>query len=285
MTRKVILGVVGVLAVLGATELALVAAGVSSAVFPAPATILTAAASMATAGAFWSAAAQTMSAWLQAMLFSVVIGVALGAVLGLLPAVEVAVRPVLEFLRPIPSVLLFPLLLLIVPDSGQAEVIVVVLAAVWPVLINTGYGFREVDPAAKETLRAFGFGPARIAWHVSLPSAAPFIATGVRIAASLAFVVAIATELIGVGLGGLGGYATQEQGAGAALQELIAIAIWCGILGLALNAAFVAAERRSFRWHQALHGHGSFQGGRALSGTAAPARPAAPSAAPAGGPA
>jgi NitT/TauT family transport system permease protein len=254
MTRKIVLGIVGVLAGLGATELALAFAGVSSAVFPQPTTILRSAASMATSGAFWSAVGSTMVAWAEGMVISAVIGVPVGALLGLVPPVESALRPVLEFLRPIPSVVLFPLILLVVADNGKAEVVVIVFASVWPVLINTVYGFREVDPAARETLRAFGFRPVSVAWHVSLPSAAPFIATGVRIAASLAFVVAIAAELIAVGLNGLGGFASQQQGAGAALSVLLATALWCGVLGLALNAVFAAAERRAFRWHHALTG-------------------------------
>jgi len=267
--RRVLLGAAGVLAVLGATELALWADGVSSAVFPPPSTVLQNAVSMTGSAAFWAAVGETMVSWLEAMAITIAIAVPFGALLGLLPAVESALRPVLEFLRPIPSVVLFPLILLITQDNGSAVVAVIVLAAVWPVLINTVYGFRDVDPAAKETLRAFGFGPLAVAWHVSLRSAAPFIVTGVRIAASLAFVVAIAVELVGTGLNGIGAFAAAEQGAGSALAVLLATAIWCGILGLALNAVLVGAERRAFRWHHA------------LTGTVTVTAPAAPAGAPA----
>jgi NitT/TauT family transport system permease protein len=252
--RRVILGIVGVLAMLGATELALWADGASSAVFPQPTAVLSSAVGMTTSGSFWAAVGQTMISWAEAMTVTIVIAVPLGALLGLLPQAESALRPVLEFVRPIPSVVLFPLILLITEDNGSAVVAVIVLAAVWPVLINTVYGFREVEPAAKETLRAFGFGPLAVAWHVSLPSAAPFVATGVRIAGSLAFVVSIAVELVGTGLNGLGAYAAGEQGAGNALTVLLATALWCGTLGLALNAVFIAVERRAFRWHHALTG-------------------------------
>jgi NitT/TauT family transport system permease protein len=223
-------------------------------VFPQPTAVLSSAASMTADGGFWAAVGQTMVTWAEAMAVTIVIAVPLGALLGMLPRVESALHPVLEFLRPVPAVVLFPLIQLIAEDNGSAVVATVALAAVWPVLVNTVYGFREVDPAAKETLRAFGFGPFAVAWHVSLPSAAPFIATGVRIAASLAFVVAIAVELVGTGLNGLGAYAAGEQGAGNALTVLLATALWCGMLGLALNAVFVAAERRAFRWHHALTG-------------------------------
>jgi NitT/TauT family transport system permease protein len=147
---------------------------------------------------------------------------------------------------------LVPLVLLIVQDDVGTEVVVIVFAAVWPVLINTVYGLREVDPEAKETLRSFGFGPLAVTWRVSLPSAAPFIATGIRIAASLAFVVAIAVELVGVGMNGLGAFAGQAQSGTDAVPVMIAVAIWAGIIGLAINAVFVGAERRAFRWHHVL---------------------------------
>ncbi len=247
--RRLGLGAVGVSAVLGATELALWADGVSSTVFPQPSTVVQTAVSIAGSGAFWAAVGSTMSAWAKATVITVLVAVPAGALLGLLPRAELALRPVLEFLRPIPAVVLFPLVLLIAQDEGRTEVAVIVFAAVWPVLVNTSYGFREVDPAAKETLRAFGFGPLGVAWHVSLPSAAPFIATGVRIAASTGFVVAIAAELVGTGLNGLGAYVGNEQGAASALAVMLAVALWCGIIGLAVNAAFGAVQRRAFRWH------------------------------------
>jgi NitT/TauT family transport system permease protein len=252
--RRVSLGAVGVLVVLAATELALWAAGASPATFPLPTTVLANAARLTANGGFWAAAGSTMAAWAEAMAITIAIAVPAGALLGLLPRAESALRPVLEFLRPIPSVVLFPLILLIVSDNGRAELAVIVFASVWPVLINTVYGFREVDPAAKETLRGFGFGSLGVAWHVSLPSAAPFIATGVRIAASIAFVVTIAVELIAVGLNGLGAFASQQQGGNNAVAIMLAVAIWCGIIGLVLNVVFVTAERRAFRWHHVLSG-------------------------------
>jgi NitT/TauT family transport system permease protein len=163
------------------------------------------------------------------------------------------VRPVIEFLRPIPSVVLLPLVLLIVTDNTKTQLVVIVFAAVWPILINTIYGLREVDPLARQTLRSFGFGPVAVAGRVSLPSAAPFIWTGVRIAASVAFVVAIAAELIGSGMSGIGSYVSQVATAGTGgLAPILGVAVWSGAIGLVINALFVGAERRVFRWHYLL---------------------------------
>jgi NitT/TauT family transport system permease protein len=111
---------------------------------------------------------------------------------------------------------------------------------------------RNVDPLAVETLRSFGFGPLSVARLVSLPSAAPFIATGVRVAASFAFVVAVAVELIGTGMAGIGAFAAQEENGAGDMAVMIAVAVWTGLIGLAVNGVLAAAERRLFRWHFAL---------------------------------
>ncbi len=171
-----------------------------------------------------------------------------GLALGTLPWAEYTVRPLAEFLRPIPSVILLPLVLLIVQNSHGTEVALIALAAIWPVLINTIYGIGEVDPLARQTLRSFGFRRA-VAWRVSLPSAAPFIATGVRLAASVAFVVAVAVELIGSGMNGIGNYLVQQESGTASVVPLLAVAVLSGLLGLLLNAVLAGADRRVFRWH------------------------------------
>jgi NitT/TauT family transport system permease protein len=247
--RRACLGVVGILLVFGAAQLVMGAGGVNQAVFPLPSTVLGGAADTLRDGSFWTATIQTLSAWAEALGISVGLGVPVGLVLGTLPWAEHAVRPLVEFLRPIPSVVLLPLVLLIVQNSAGTEVILIVFAAVWPVLINTIYGISEVDPLAKQTLRSFGFGPVAVAWRVSLPSAAPFIATGVRIAASVAFVVAIAVELIGSGMDGIGNYLVQEETGIAGVVPLLSLAVLGGVLGLLINAVLSGAEHRAFRWH------------------------------------
>jgi NitT/TauT family transport system permease protein len=247
--RRTLLGAAGLIAVFGVAQLVVWLSGVGQTAFPLPSSVLSQAFSMIGTGAFMSAIGWTMTVWAEAMVATVVIGIVLGLLLGTVPPVESALRPVLEFLRPIPSVVLAPLALLIVTNNQRTEVAVVVFAAVWPVLINTIYGLREVDPAARETLRSFGFGRLAVARHVAVPSAAPFMATGVRIAASQAFVVAIAVELITSGTNGIGTYAGAAESGTEALPIMVAVAVWAGVIGLLLNGVFTGAERRFFRWH------------------------------------
>jgi NitT/TauT family transport system permease protein len=251
--RRTCLGAIGILAVFGAAQLAMWAGRVDPAVFPPPSAVLSGAWDMVSDGTFWASVAATLGIWVEAMAISVAIAVPTGLLLGSLPWLKDAVRPVIEFLRPIPTVVLIPLVLLIVQDNTKTELVVIVLAAVWPILINTMYGVTDVDLVAKQTLRSFGFGPVAVAWRVSLPSAAPFIATGVRIAASTAFVVAVAAELIGSGMNGIGSYLTQVATSGSGgLTPILAVAIWSGLLGLVINAVFTGADRRAFRWHHIL---------------------------------
>ena len=245
-------GAIGIIALLGAAQLALWAGRVSPDVFPLPSAVLARAASLATSGGFLASVGQTMTSWAEAMAIAVAIAIPAGLLLGTLRVLESLLAPVLEFLRPFPAVVLIPFVLLVVQDDHRTEVVIIVYAAVWPVLINTIYGVRNVDPLAVETLRGFGFSRLAVARRVSLPSAAPFAATGVRIAASLAFVVAVAVELIGTGMGGIGTFAAQEESGSGDMAVMIAIAVWTGLIGLAVNGVFAAAGRRLFRWHFAL---------------------------------
>ncbi|MGW4421198.1 ABC transporter permease [Streptosporangium sp. NPDC004631] len=224
---------------------------ISPTVFPLASTVLTRAAGLAADPDFRADVVSTLGAWLFGLLLTVVVAVPAGFLLGTLPKVERALRPLLEFLRPIPSVALIPLALVLFSDKFEMEVTLIVYAATWPVLINTMYGLKDVDPLAKETLRSFGFGPLAVLWRVSLPSTAPFIATGVRLAAAVALIVAISAELLAGGSSGIGVFLIEAGGSVEAVEYIVAAAIWAGVIGYVSNGLFVLAERRMFRWYGA----------------------------------
>jgi NitT/TauT family transport system permease protein len=257
--RRIALGATGLIAAFGIAQLAVLLSGANRNTFPLPSSVLGGVVSLAGTSAFWSSFGGTVTAWAEALAVSIVIGVLAGLLLGSFPAVQSALTPVIEFLRPIPSVVLVPTILLIAADPMRTQVVAIVFAAVWPVLINTIYGVRSVDPVAVATLRSFGFGPLSVAGRVALPSAAPFIATGIRIAASLAFIVAVAVELVTTGVTGLGAYAIVTESGTVDLTPLLALAVWSGLFGLVINGVFTAADRRAFRWHHALTAQGTGQ--------------------------
>jgi len=166
-------------------------------------------------------------------------------------AVRAATRAFVEFLRPIPSVALIVLVALILGPGLQMNVLLIVYAAVWPVLLNTIYGLDDVDPVARETLRAFGFGRLGVIFLVDLPSAAPFIATGIRLASSIAIILDISTGYLTgrISGNGIGAYIAQVYTGAGNTSLVLAAALWAGLLGLAANAFLVWGERRVLRWH------------------------------------
>jgi NitT/TauT family transport system permease protein len=198
---------------------------------------------------FLSGVWSTLRAWAIGLAIAVGGGVTLGLLLGSVPVLNTAVRAIVEFLRPIPSVALIPLVSLILGTGLRTEATLIVYAATWPVLFNTIYGLQDVDPVAKDTLRAFGFSRLSVTWLVSLPSAAPFIATGIRLAAAIALILAVGTEILS-GFGqGLGVFIAQAQQTIDGTTDVLAGTVWAGVLGLIINTALVLGERRLFHWH------------------------------------
>ncbi|MFG1949432.1 ABC transporter permease [Nonomuraea sp. NPDC048826] len=216
--------------------------------FPPPSVILYEAALLLLDPVFLEGMLTTIGNWGLGLLIAIAVAVPLGVLLGALPQVEQAVRPLLEFMRPIPSVAIIPLAILLIPDDALMKVSVIVYASLWPILINTLYGMHDVDPLAKESMRTFGFGSLAVLSRVSLPSAAPFMATGVRIAAGIALVLAVSAELVAGGVNGIGVFAVAAA-SGNRMDLIMAATLWAGIFGVLANMALQLAERRLFRWH------------------------------------
>ncbi|MFG1707647.1 ABC transporter permease [Nonomuraea sp. M3C6] len=217
--------------------------------FPAPSTVLYEAAGLLADPEFLTGVGTTLTNWVLGLLIAIGIAVPLGVLLGALAPVERAIRPVLEFMRPIPSVAIIPLAILLIPVDEMMKVSVIVYASIWPILINTLYGMHDVDPLAKESLRSFGFGSLAVLARVSLPSAAPFVATGVRIAAGIALVLAVSAELLAGGVAGIGVY-VNVAGSGNRTDLMMAATFWAGVFGVLANLVLLAGERRLFHWHR-----------------------------------
>ena len=222
-------------------------------VLPRISTVLGQAARLVTNGRFIADAGATLEAWALGLVITTVIAVPLGLILGSLPGVRFATRAIVEFLRPIPSVALILLVSLLLGSGLRMTLTLIVYGCAWPILYNTIAGLDDVDPVAKETLRAFGFGRLAVVRLVSLPSAAPFIVTGVRIASAVALILDIGAGYV---LGringpGIGAFIADAASGTANTPLILAATVWAGILGFVLNAALLWAERRLLPWHKA----------------------------------
>jgi NitT/TauT family transport system permease protein len=247
--HRAVRGAVGIVGAAAVGELVVRTGIVDASALPAPSTVLARAAGLLVDSEFLSAVGATLQAWAGGLLIAVLVAVPAGFLLGSVPWLGTASRAVVELMRPIPSVALIPLAILAFPSIIQMKIALIVYAAVWPVLINTLYALRDVDPLQKETLHSFGFGRLATLWWISLPSAAPFILTGVRVAASVALIVVISTELLSGGDNSIGVYLVQTQSTGGHTDLMLAGAFWSGVLGLAINAGLVWLERRTLPWH------------------------------------
>ena len=190
----------------------------------------------------------TAKAWAIGLLLSVVIGIAAGIIIGSNNYIWHAVRPTLEFMRPIPGIALMPLALLKWGQSSEAEIFLIVFGTVWTLIVQTMYGVRSVDPIALETGRAFGLSrAARVRWIV-LPSSLPYLATGIRIASSVALVIAISAELL-IGSPGMGNEIGLSQAFGR-YTEMYALILATGLFGVILQTLSTSLEKRALRWHE-----------------------------------
>ncbi|MER5267820.1 ABC transporter permease [Actinosynnema sp. NPDC002837] len=190
----------------------------------------------------------TVLAVLIAVALSVGIAVPLGLVLGSVAPVRHATRAVVEFLRPIPSVALIPLAVLLLGIGPETKITLAVYAAIWPILFNTIYALDELDPLLVETARAFGSGRVRVLASVALPSALPFVLTGIRLAATTSLVVIVSVELLEGGSGGIGQYIAIARSGAGRMDIVLAGTVVAGIIGYVLNEGLERAQRRWVGW-------------------------------------
>ncbi|GIG39240.1 ABC transporter permease [Cellulomonas phragmiteti] len=196
---------------------------------------------------FWSALGDTVVTWGVGLAIAVVAALVAGAVIGLVPFLRRATRSTVEFLRPIPSVAIIPLAVLVAGLSREAALVIVVYAPFWQVFIQVLYGIGDVDTVADDTARSFGLGRLQRLRHVVLPTALPYVITGFRLAASIALVLTITAELV-IGNPGIGRQIDVYRSAPDA-PGLYALVLVTGGLGLLVNLVTRLVERRVLHWH------------------------------------
>ena len=198
-------------------------------------------------GSFWSAFLHTVRGWALGLGIATALAVPLGIVLGSSEVLARAFRVPIEFLRPIPSAALIPLLFLTLGTNLKSEIFLATFGAFWPLLVQTMYGVRDVDPLALDTGRSFGLGRVERLYRITFPSSVPYVATGLRISSTVSLILAFTAELF-MGLPGLGQQVNLAQAYGLT-DQLYALAIATGFLGLTIHAVFTALEKRALRWH------------------------------------
>lgn len=197
--------------------------------------------------AFWRSVAATMTSWAIGLAIAVVAGTVLGFLIGSSRFLERATRSTIEFLRPIPSVALIPLAVLLFGTKIQSSLLLIVYASFWQVLLQVIYGTQDVDPVADATARSYGMRRLSRIRYVVWPTTLPYLMTGIRLAATVALILAITSELI-IGTPGLGKQIALAQSGGAVVQ-MYALVVATGLIGVAINLLARLVERRALAWH------------------------------------
>jgi ABC-type nitrate/sulfonate/bicarbonate transport system permease component len=204
---------------------------------------------------FWLAIWDTVSVAMLGLLLIVLIASPLALLIGLVRPVQESTWFLLEFLKPIPPVALIPLGLLLWGPSPGMKLFLIVMGAIWPLLTQLIYGVKEINGVGADMARSYRLGWWLTTSRLVIPSVLPFALTGMRISASIAIVIAVVTEMIG-GATGLGQNIVVAQSAGA-LSEMYALIIAAGLLGLIINAAFLAAQKPLLFWHPSIRQEGN----------------------------
>jgi ABC-type nitrate/sulfonate/bicarbonate transport system permease component len=177
---------------------------------------------------------------------AVLVAVPLGLLMGSIALVYRLLEPLTEFIRPIPAAAYIPVAILFLGIGNEMKIFVVVLACLFPILLNTYGGVRGVDPVLIDTGRTFGVSRMKTLWQIVFPAALPSILTGMRISLGIALIVVVVAEMI-AGNSGIGYYILDMQRI-FRVPEMFAGIFTLGILGFLINFVFLKIEQRFLRW-------------------------------------
>jgi ABC-type nitrate/sulfonate/bicarbonate transport system permease component len=247
---KVTARVAVVLAVLGGWEYVSASGALDPSSFPSMTATVAELARQLQSADLWSAVGETMRGWSLGLLIGGSLAIAVGTLLGLNRFAYLSVIPVVEFLKTVPVIAILPLAIVVWGATLEMKVFLVAFGVFWPLTIQTIYGVRAVDPVVRDTAAVLRLRGLRKFCTVTLPSAAPFVATGVRVAAAVGLILTIIAELIG-GAEGLGLSILTSVNAGPdRLPATYAYILVTGAAGVIVTSAFAYLEQRLLHWHE-----------------------------------
>jgi ABC-type nitrate/sulfonate/bicarbonate transport system permease component len=180
-------------------------------------------------------------------LLAVVGGIGLGVLFGRLRTLDLAFGPAVQFARSIPATGLVPVSITLMGIGDAPKIWLIAFVCVFPILLNTIDGVRGIERGLEDVGRTFRLTRRQRIFAVQLPSAAPQIFAGMRIALAIAFIMMIVTEMVGATSGI--GFVTLNAQQSFQVPLMWSGMILLGVLGAFLNVLFLLVERRVLRWH------------------------------------
>ena len=199
-----------------------------------------------TEGDLLAKTAATIERMIYGWLLASLVGVVLGAVIGVSQAARAYVEPTLEFLRPLPASAMMPVAIAILGLTDAMVLAVIAFGALWPMLLATVHGFAAVEPRLYQVSRALGLCRRDVIRKIALPSAMPDILAGMRVGLTIALILAVVGEML-AGRPGLG-EAILLAARSFQSADLYAGVILLGLIGYISGTLLSAVEARLLRW-------------------------------------
>jgi len=197
------------------------------------------------AGTLLPALGSTVETFVLALAVAIIVGSLIGLAIGASRRVRRATGPLLEFWRTMPPPAIVPVAALLIGFGRIMEVIVVVFAAMWPIVLNTSAGVSSLDPVLGEAARTLQLPRAARVRKVLMPALVPGLLLGVRVAAPVCVVVTLLVELL-TGANGIGALLLQAQRNYVSAQAF-GLLVVVGIFGFLVNGSVELIERRVLR--------------------------------------
>ena len=183
-------------------------------------------------GLFWHLSASLQRVALGYSLAAIA-GIALGTLVGQSVWAMRGLDPIFQVLRTIPPLAWLPLALAAFRDGQPSAIFVIFITSIWPIIINTAVGIRNIPQDYRNVAAVVQLNPLEFFWKVMLPSAAPYIFTGLRIGIGLSWLAIIAAEML---IGGVGiGFFIWDAWNSSHISEIILALFYVGIIGFILD--------------------------------------------------
>jgi nitrate/nitrite transport system permease protein len=165
-----------------------------------------------------------------------VAGIAIGGLLGLNRFVGKGFDPVIQVLRTVPPLAWFPISLMVFQDANTSAIFVIFITAIWPIIINTAVGIREIPQDYINVARVLRLRKAEYIRNIVIPATVPYVFTGLRISVGLAWLAIVAAEMLKAD-GGIGYFIWDAYNAGgdSSSSQIILAIVYVGLVGLALD--------------------------------------------------
>jgi len=193
-------------------------------------------------------AAISISRAFRGYFLAILIGVTLGTLTGTIRWVSEFLEVTVELLRPMPSVALVPIAILLFGTSDKYNISIITFACIWPIYVNTFEGTKSIDTQWVDTGRIYGTTRFDLIRKVIIPAALPYIVSGLRVSLGTAIIVVTVTEML-ASYKGLGFFIMETQGA-YRIPQMYSGIITIGVVGYSLNRLFLVGEGHFMAWHK-----------------------------------